>query len=102
MRRPNGGRLLQIEKPIPLSCSRRTAAIGPVGQPLVVRDEGAVDVADDQREPPHRRPAGRAWVMISIAAFRRDDDGGAAADKQAVLDHPDSQVDRRARSPARW
>ena len=54
-RMPMVGRLEVMVKPMPASCSRRTAALARVGQGLVLGQERAVDVGNDERDAGHER-----------------------------------------------
>ena len=52
---PMVGRLEVMVKPMPASCSRRTARLGALGQGLVLGQQRAVDIGDDKRDAGHER-----------------------------------------------
>ena len=52
---PMVGRLETMVKPTPLSCSCRTARYGAVGQGLVLGQQRAVDIGNNERDAGHER-----------------------------------------------
>ena len=68
-RMPMVGRLEVMVKPMPASCSRRTASLARVGQDFVLGQQRAVDIGDDERDAGHGRFL-RAGALSEGASLR--------------------------------
>src|SRR5215469_17404539 len=95
MHRPKGGRLLQIEKPLPRSCSLRTAATADGRNAFsVVTSVPSTSVMTSLillNVFPFRAVSGRVYDVDAVSLG--DDDRRGAADKEAAIDDTDNRDD---------